>query len=69
MADPTYGKRTGVTTLRSLTKHICRLILTYSVKINDWIDTFPDAADRATVRAWLVATQAACTILLAHPDD
>jgi len=69
MADPTYGKRTGVTTLRKLTEHICRLILSYGNKINDWIDTWPDAEQRTVIRAWLVATQAACILLMNHPDD
>jgi hypothetical protein len=62
-------KVTGVTTLRLLTKSICHLILVYGTKINDWIDTMPNPADRVVVRSWLVATQGACTILLATPDD
>jgi len=66
---PAYYAKTGVTTLRVLVKRVCRLFLSYGTKINDWIDTMPDPADRATIRAWIIATQAACTILLATPDD
>jgi len=65
----TYGKRTGVTTLRVAVKALCHLLLAYQPKIERWITLNQSAANAATVIAWLNGAAAVCTILLATPDD
>lgn len=65
----TYGKRTGVTTLRVAVKALCHLLLAYQPKIEKWIDLNQTVPNANTVKAWLNGAAAVCTILLATPDD
>lgn len=64
-----YGQKTGVTTLKTLTRLLCRLLVRYASTIDSWVDTIPDSGQRATVRAYFVAAQAACFIIELTPDD
>lgn len=64
-----YGARTGVTTLIKVVRALCRLYLTYSAKINAWVNTAIPSGDRATVLAWLAGIAAVCAILEAATDD
>lgn len=65
----TYGKRTGVTTVRLIVKSLCHLRLAYGPKIDAWVVSQMSPANAATVLAWFAAADAVCTILLATPDD
>jgi len=69
MADPTYGKKTGVTTLRAEVVLICRLLLRYGAKITNWVNTAVDPAYRSEVLAILASLSTLCSILQATPDD
>jgi len=65
----TYGKKTGVTTLRVEVKALCRLLLRYGTKIRNWVNTEVDVIYRAETLAWLDAASNICTILLSAEDD
>lgn len=69
MADPLYGKRTGVTTLKREITFICRLLLRYGTKIRAWVNTAVDPAFRAEALSILDSLNTLCTILTAAPDD
>jgi len=64
-----YGQRTGVTTMRLLVKKLCAILIKFAPTIDNWVDTIPSSTDRATVRAFFVAAQAACLIIQTTPDD
>jgi len=69
MADPTYGKRTGVTTLRATVYFLARLILRWRVKIDIWVNSAVDPAYRAEVTAILDSIVSLSNILQGTPDD
>lgn len=59
-----YGGRIGVSTIISLTRHICRIYTTYSSRIIAWVDgSTLSSGDKTTVKDWLAAAQSACAIL------
>lgn len=59
-----YGGRNGISTIIRVTKHICRIYLTFSARITQYIsDSTLETEKKTTVLAWLNAAQEACMIL------
>lgn len=60
---------TGVSTLIAIVKTLCKLLVTYRVKIDAWATGALSAPDKATLDTWLDAATAVCLILEAATDD
>lgn len=59
-----YGGRNGVSTLIRIVKGMCRLYLSFSGSIIQYIDNSSlDAGQKTTVKNWLNGAQEACMIL------
>lgn len=59
-----YGGRNGVSQIIRFTKLLCKIYLTYSVRIIAYIEASSlDSGQKATVLAWLNGAQEACMIL------
>lgn len=66
----TYGKRTGVTTLLVLIKHMCRLFLVFENKIVAWIAASALSTDNKSIcYVWIATTKTVCSLLTSIPDD
>lgn len=66
----TYGKRTGVTTMVRVVRHLCHLFLTFEVKITAWINASAlSSSDKAICTAWIATTKVVCTLFNSIPDD
>lgn len=65
----TYGKRTGVTTLKKLVKTLCDLYDAFRAHIINWVDSQMSPEDAAVVKAWLEALTVVCLVITLTPDD
>lgn len=65
----TYGKRTGVTTLKKLVKLVCDLYDTFRPHIIAWVDNQMSPEDATAVKAWLDALTTVCLVITQTPDD
>lgn len=65
----TYGKRTGVTTLKKLVQALCELYDHFRPLINGWVDANFASPKRETVLAWLSALSDICLFIGEVADD
>lgn len=65
-----YNKRTGVTTVIKVVKHLCGIYDVFSPKIIAWVNASSiSTSDKAMVIAWLGNATTVCSLLRTIPDD
>jgi len=65
-----YNKKTGVTTVIKLTKHLCGIFDVFSPTILSWVNSSTlTTAQKAQVTDWLNGVSGVCALLRTIPDD